>query len=353
MYSDDSSEKLREHLDQATLVSQSAAELIRQILTFARRQHSEPRAVHLNHVALNLDRMLRRLLDVHINLSTAPGAKRDLVRIDTGQIEQVLVNLVVNARDAMPEGGSILIQTQDLPAHSARPWCDPQDRTKDFVLLSVSDTGTGMSPEVIAHIFEPFFTTKSQGQGTGLGLATSYGIVRQAGGYIEVDSEVGKGTTFRVYIPLWDGQEELFPDTESRNPILVGSETVLLVEDTEQTLFIIQTILRSYGYTVLAKTNGEDALRTVTEHAKPISLLITDVVMPSMSGMEVAKRIQTLNPDIKVLLISGYTEKAPIPMAEDGRMAFLAKPFTPTTLVRHVRALLDSKIAMGSVEPDR
>ncbi|MBX7256216.1 MAG: PAS domain S-box protein [Candidatus Hydrogenedentes bacterium] len=339
---DDTDEKTREHLDQANLVSQSAADLIRQLLTFARKQHLEMKAVHLNHIALNLDRMLRRLIDVNISLSTIPAALNDLVRVDTGQIEQVLVNLVVNARDAMPHGGSITVSTQDVPQKGPRNWCSPNDLHKDFVSISVTDTGTGMSPEVIEHIFEPFFTTKSQGKGTGLGLATSYGIVKQAGGYFEVSSEIERGTTFRVFLPVFSGQEELFPDTESRNPILNGNETILLVEDTEQTLFIIQTILRSYGYTVIGRTNGEDAIKVANEYGRALSLLIIDVVMPSMNGMEVAKRVRALTPETRVLFISGYTDKAPIPVSNDNKTAFLPKPFTPSTLVRHVRALLDS-----------
>jgi len=287
--------------------------------------------------------MLRRLIDVNINLSTIPGAKQDLVRVDTGQIEQVIINLVVNARDAMPNGGTITIETRDIATAETKGWHAPPDREEDYVMISVTDNGSGMTPETIAHIFEPFFTTKAPGHGTGLGLATSYGIVKQCGGHIEVDSEIGRGTTFRVYIPLWHGDVELPRHLETSNPRLNGTETILLVEDTEQTLFIIQTILRSYGYTVLGTQKGEDALRIAQEYDKPISLILSDVVMPNMNGMEVAKRVRSILPEAKVLLISGYTDTSPIQSPEDGKVAFLPKPFTPATLVRHVRSLLDSR----------
>ena len=334
----------RGNIAEITRAAQRAADLTRQLLAFARRQIIEPRIVDLNGLVLNVDRMLRRLLGEDIELVTVQDPDLWRVRIDPGQFEQVLVNLAVNARDAMPTGGTLVIETRNvhLDEEFARQHTTVQ--AGPHVLLAVSDTGVGMDPEVLAHIFEPFFTTKEVGKGTGLGLATCYGIVKQNRGSIWVDSERAVGTTFRIYLPR---AEAVLPTIELSEPRGAeqtrGSETVLLVEDEVLVRNLAADALRRHGYQVLSASTGVEALDLAGQMRHPIDVLVTDVVMPQMGGEQLAVRMLSERPTLKVLFISGYTDLA---VLQHGTLvpgtALLQKPFTPGQLVHRVRELLDA-----------
>ena len=331
------------NIAEITRAAQRAADLTRQLLAFARRQIIEPRIVDLNQLVLNVDRMLRRLLGEDVELVTVPQPGLWRVRIDPGQFEQVLVNLAVNARDAMPEGGRLVIETSNvvLDAEFARNHTTVQPGP--HVLLAVSDTGVGMDADVQAHIFEPFFTTKEVGKGTGLGLATCYGIVKQNRGSIWVHSEKGHGTTFRIYMPCAEAVEEQREPIETGTSVVVqGNETVLLVEDELVVRDLAADALRRQGYQVVTAASGPEALDLVQQAVRPFDVLVTDIVMPQMSGQQLADILLLRQPTLKVLFISGYSD---LPRKHDGMlrpgMALLTKPFTPGQLVQRVRALLD------------
>jgi two-component system cell cycle sensor histidine kinase/response regulator CckA len=321
-----------------------AARLTRQLLAFARKQIVEPHVLNLNDVIVELDKLLRQLIGEDIELVTLPAADLGQVKADPGQIEQVIANLVVNARDAMPQGGQLTIETTNtvLDATYARQHVGAAPG--EYVMLAVSDTGCGMDADVQQHIFEPFYTTKEVGKGTGLGLATCYGIVKQHGGNIWVYSEVGHGTTFKVYLPrVYEAADSL---AERADEALVprGTEMVLLVEDEPLVREVASDILHAQGYIVLEAINGEDALRVVQEHAGAnIDILITDAVMPRLSGKALAEQVSSLYPSIKVLFISGYATDA---ITHHGQLApgtnFLSKPFTRVAFARKVREVLDA-----------
>jgi PAS domain S-box-containing protein len=334
----------RGNIAEITRAAQRAADLTRQLLAFARRQIIEPRIVDLNGLVLNVDRMLRRLLGEDIELVTVQDPDLWRVRIDPGQFEQVLVNLAVNARDAMPAGGTLVIETRNvhLDEEFARQHATVQPGP--HVLLAVSDTGVGMDAEVLAHIFEPFFTTKEVGKGTGLGLATCYGIVKQNRGSIWVDSERAIGTTFRIYLPRADAVVVGAEPVEARVPEQTrGTETVLLVEDEVLVRNLAADALRRHGYQVLSASTGVEALELASQMIHPIDVLVTDVVMPQMGGEQLAVRLLGERPSLKVLFISGYTDMA---VLQHGTLipgtALLQKPFTPGQLVHRVRQLLDT-----------
>jgi two-component system cell cycle sensor histidine kinase/response regulator CckA len=324
--------------------AERAATLTRQLATFTRRQPLNPQVVNLNDILLNLDKMLRRLIGEHIKLVTLPAATLGFIKVDPSQFEQVLVNLAVNARDAMPDGGKLILETSNVTL-------DKYDALKhtglipgDYILLAVSDTGIGMTKEVKAHLFEPFFTTKEKGKGTGLGLSTCYGIIQQSGGYIWAYSEQGQGTTIKIYLPRVDEAPSTQPRREKESYLPQGSETVLLVEDEPLVRKFAYRVLHEQGYTVLEAVNGDDALRVAQEYAgEEIHLLLTDVVMPQMGGKELADQLKLLRSNIKVLFTSGYTDNA---IVHQGVMnpgfAFLEKPFSPADLVYKVREVLDS-----------
>jgi PAS domain S-box-containing protein len=321
-----------------------AAQLTRQLLAFARKQIVEPHVLNLNDVIVEMDKLLRRLIDEDIELVTLPAADLGQVKADPGQIEQVIANLVVNARDAMPHGGRLTIETANtvLDANYARQHVGAAPG--EYVMLAVSDTGTGMDAVVQQHIFEPFYTTKEVGKGTGLGLATCYGIVKQHGGNIWIYSEVGHGTTFKIYLPRV--YEAVDAPSQSADDAFVprGSETVLLVEDEPLVRELVSHALHAQGYTVLDASNGAEALRVVQAYdGAPIDLLITDVVMPGMGGKALAEQVTSMYPGSKVLFISGYATDA---ITHHGRLDpgthFLSKPFTRTALARKVREVLDA-----------
>jgi PAS domain S-box-containing protein len=322
---------------------QRGAALARQLLAFSRKQVLRPRVIDLNDIILNIRNMLERLIPENIKLVTRPGAEIGPVKADPGQIEQVIVNLVINARDAMPAGGTIMIETLavDLDGDYAfQPMLQTNGRC---VMLAVSDTGVGMDSETQSHVFEPFFTTKEHG-GSGLGLATVYGIVNQSGGTVWLYSELGEGTTVKVYLPRCD--EAVESDQPDAQPprLSAGAETVLLVEDNSQVRELAAEILRARGYRVLEASGGEDALQITREQAgKLIDLLITDVVMPEMSGPQLAQLMTASGRQLKVLYISGYTDNWIVHHGVlDGATSFLQKPFTPSVLASKVREVLDS-----------
>jgi two-component system cell cycle sensor histidine kinase/response regulator CckA len=332
----------QEYLHNITQAAHKAARLTGQLLAFARRQIIEPKVVNLNDLILNLNKMLRRLIGEHIELVILPEEGLHPVKVDPGQFEQILVNLVVNARDAMPDGGKIIIETHNATLDEDYSLHHEGVMPGDYAVLAISDTGSGMEEAIRLHIFEPFFTTKEKGRGTGLGLSTVYGIVKQAGGHIWLYSEPGAGTTFKIYLPHTSAPVETLTSQALASDQLEGSETILLVEDEPSVRALASQALRGRGYTVLAASNGEEALRLVKGRETEIALLVTDVVMPQMNGKELADRLQAIHPALQVLFASGYTENTIVHhgVLEPG-VAFLSKPFTPTALARKIREGLD------------
>jgi PAS domain S-box-containing protein len=328
-------------VEQIRQAGEKAASLTRQLLAFSRQQVLQPKVLDLNAVVANMDTMLQRVIGEDIDLLTMLSPSLTSVKADPGQIQQILMNLVVNARDAMPEGGRLTIETADVVLDT-----DYASRHVDvspgrYVLLAVSDTGCGMDKQTQARIFEPFFTTKEEGKGTGLGLSTVYGIVKQSGGNIWVYSEPGHGTTFRIYLPRIEEAAQAVKLDEAPEQSPRGSETILLVEDNAEVRSLVKTILQTQGYTVLEAAQGEEALRFSGQHEGLIHLMVTDMVMPEMNGRELAERLKPLRPNMKILFVSGYTDKAMLHHGElDPGMAFLQKPFTPQTLARKVREVL-------------
>jgi CheY-like chemotaxis protein len=314
--------------------------LTRQLLAFSRRQLVEPTVFAVNDLVTEMGKMLQRLigedLELVIRVAPNPGA----ARADRGQIEQVLVNLAVNARDAMPDGGTLTIETGEIQLDEDYAREHAGVTPGDYIALVVSDTGTGMTPEVQARIFEPFFTTKEPGKGTGLGLATCYGIVKQAGGHIAVYSEVGHGTTFKVYLPRVGTVAP--EDAVEVASVPGGNEAILLVEDDAGVRGVALRILQGQGYRVLQASNGDEALRILKAQGASVDLLLTDVVMPQMGGRELAERVRALIPAIKVLYTTGYTDDVVLQhrlVQHDVRL--IQKPYTRETLGRKVRAVLD------------
>jgi len=335
-----------------------AASLTRQLLAFSRKQVLQPKVIDLNSVIMNIEKMLGRLVGEDMELCTSPGFGLGSVKADPGQIGQVILNLVVNARDAMPKGGKITIETANiyLDEEYARQHIAVQPGW--YVMLAVTDNGHGMDVETQRNIFEPFFTTKEQGKGTGLGLSTVYGIVKQSGGNILVYSEVGVGTTFKIYFPLVDEQVAEPEVAAMRLESAAGNETILLAEDEEMVRHLAREKLKMHGYTVLEGANAEEALLICQQYEGPIHLLLTDVVMPQMSGKELAEQVVSLRPDTRVLYMSGYANQSIVHNGIlDSDIAFIGKPFTPDALVLKVVEVLgqvsssqSSELVLKSVE---
>jgi two-component system cell cycle sensor histidine kinase/response regulator CckA len=333
----------RDDLDQIRQAALAAAGLTRQLLAFSRQQVIEPRLVAIEEVVENTQKMLKRLIGADINLATQLSQQQSIVKIDPGQLEQVIMNLAVNARDAMPTGGKLTIETSavELDDNFVRShWPATPGR---YAMLTISDTGVGMDPETKASIFEPFFSTKEVGKGTGLGLATVYGIVKQNGGFIWVNSEPAQGTTFKIYIPLCNEEADRQVAAEASQPVPRGTETILLVEDSPGVRGTVRSILERAGYTVLEATNGKAALDFASRR-HPIHLLLTDIVMPEMGGRVLAERFAARRPETRVLYMSGYTDDA---IVRHGTLqpgiTYLQKPFTADGLGRKVREVLDRR----------
>jgi CheY-like chemotaxis protein len=320
-----------------------AAALTRQLLTFSRKQVIELRVIELNEIVRGIQRMLRRLIGEDIDFTAKLDPTPGHIKADPGQIEQVIMNLAVNARDAMPNGGKLVVTTSHLTLETASLRNFPALNPGKYVLLAIADTGTGMTEEVKAHLYEPFFTTKPPGKGTGLGLATCFGIVRQSSGLIDVQSELGKGTTFKLYFPQIESAPEPPRARSTQTQVLVGSETVLLVEDEVIVRELVASTLRERGYAVLEAGNGQEGLRVALEYRGKIDLVLTDLVMPIIGGKEMADALRCSHPDIKILFTSGYTEDV-IGVLQPG-VEFLQKPYGGASLARRVREVLDSPLS--------
>ena len=341
----DLSRTAREYADEILEAAKRAAQLTRQLLAFSRRQVLQLKTVNLNNVVADVEKLLRRLIGEDVELRTAYAPDLGLVRADPAQIEQVIMNLAVNARDAMPKGGRLTIATANVDLDGRRPDQQAMPQGGPQVMLTVSDTGSGMDAETAARVFEPFFTTKELGKGTGLGLAMAYGIVKQSGGDIRVYTEAGRGTTFNIYLPRLERAEETVAEPAPFSLRKVqGTETILVLEDEDALRSLIRRVLCQAGHTVLDTGDPEEAIRLCERHTGDIALFITDVVLPKLSGPQVAERVMQMRPGVRVIYTSGYPGKGSIPnrLRQNGA-AFFEKPFTPDTLVRKVRAVLDAE----------
>ncbi len=340
----ETSEDQRSKIEEVKKAGDRAALLTRQLLAFSRKQVLAPQVLDLNTVIEGLRKMIERLIGEDIEFLTIPHDRLDMVKADPGQVEQIIMNLVVNARDAMPNGGKLTIETVNVEFDEVYSRAHVPSQPGHYVMIAVSDTGTGMDRETQRHIFEPFFTTKESGKGTGLGLATVYGIVKQSGGFVWVYSEQGVGTTFKIYFPRVLEQKQA-PVVSRVDPgELRGTETILVAEDEEALRLLICETLQQHGYNVLEAADGQGAVRLSERYALPIHLLIADVVMPQMSGRKLAERITAARPGVGVLYMSGYTDDAIVHHGVlDPNTAFLQKPFSPGTLARRVRLLLSHR----------
>jgi PAS domain S-box-containing protein len=333
----------REDLEEIRKASERAAALTRQILAFSRRHVVEPMTIDLNQTIMDLERLVPRLIGEDVAVVIALDPALALVRADPRQLEQVILNLVVNARDAMPEGGRLTLETAGDLVTESDPRASPDLPPGRYAVLTVSDTGTGMDPAIVPNIFDPFFTTKEPGRGTGLGLATVYGIVKQAGGHVEVETAPGAGASFRLYFPAAVGEGATAVAPVAGGPGPRGSETVLLVEDEESVRVFASKALEKQGYRVLQARHGRDALLRLAEHDGPIHLVITDIVMPEMGGGELARRLAGERPELPVLFMSGYTDDEVAQRGLGAEQGFLQKPFTSDGLARKVREVLGGR----------
>ena len=337
---------LRKYAEEIGHASERAARLTQQLLVFSRKQTVQPVVLDLNAVVRDLEKMLRRLIDENIEMTIVPEEHIGRIKADSGHLGQVLMNLVINARDAMPDGGQLTIATCNITLDENDARARENAKSGDYVMLSVKDTGTGMTDEVKAHLFEAFFTPKPLGEGTGLGLATCKTIVQQCAGHIGFSSELGKGTIFRAYFPRVAEPLDTDAHLVKAGPVPRGTETLLVVEDDPAVRQLARGVLEAQGYNVLSAVNGQDALRVVREHnGTPISLVVSDAIMPVMGGKAMAEWLKIAYPDLKVLFTSGYTDDTITHhgVLEAG-IEFLPKPYTPATLARKVRDLLDAQI---------
>jgi len=328
-------------LEQILKAGKRAEWLVKQLLAFSRKQIFQPKVINLNDLIQDMDKMFKRLIPENIEFVVLASPDLWAIQVDPDSFHQVLTNLVVNASHAMPQGGKVVIETKNVVLdtnYAERSVVHPGE----YLLLAVSDTGTGMTDEVKAHLFEPFFTTKEKGKGTGLGLSTIYGIVKQCGGTIQVYSEVGHGTTFKIYVPRVHAEAQAWFDSENTGPLPRGTETVLIVEDDDAVRAFGAGVLRKQGYEVLEVSGGEQALRLAGEYRRPIQVLLTDMVMHGMGGKELADKLKTLRPGIRVIMASGYTENISIQSGKLGKdEVFLQKPFSPRALAHKIREVLD------------
>jgi len=334
-------EKYSRKIEQIDRAADRASTLTRQLLAFSRLQVLQPQVINLNSVVEEMGKLLPRLIGEDIELVIRGSEDLGAIRADASQMEQVIMNLAVNARDAMPEGGRLLIETSNAELDSNYNAVHPIVRQGRYILLAVSDTGTGMSAETQARIFEPFFTTKPQGKGTGLGLSTVYGVVKQSGGFIWVYSEVGRGTSFKIYLPRVDQPIERAGAVRVATEAPRGTETIVLAEDEKDVREVAREFLESGGYTVIEARDGTEALKRVEKHDGAIHLLVTDMVMPGMTGQELSAKLLQRRPEIRVLYMSGYSEKAATDSTFGGSaIRLLTKPFSRWALLRAVHEIL-------------
>ena len=339
-------------IQQISEAATRGAALTRQLLTFSRKQVIQLRAIDVNIVVREVEQILHRLIGEDIELVTTLGSDPWPISGDNGQLEQILINLAVNARDAMPNGGRIQIETAnvELPANGGTDGVQGEAATREYVMLAVTDTGGGMTRETQQRVFEPFFTTKDLGKGTGLGLSTVYGIVTQSGGTIAIESEPGQGATFRIYFPRLVDRSVTISVQETIRLSLHGTETVLVVEDDPALRGLTARILQANGYNVLTASNGVEALEVAMAYSGPIDMVATDVVMPKMGGRALVERLMETREDIKVLFMSGYTSDEVIRLGVlNGRTAFLQKPFASNRFVSIVRDVLDQPLVALSL----
>ena len=340
---------LRHNVSEILTASRRAADLTHQLLAFGRKQVQSLQVLDLNSLLERINRLLPRLIGEDIRLNFIPGDELGKVKADPVQIEQVIMNLATNARDAMPRGGTLTIETANLMLDEDYVQNHSVVAKGEYVLLAVTDSGVGIAPEHVARIFEPFYTTKASGKGTGLGLATVYGTVKQSGGYIWVYSELGLGTTFKIYLPLVEGKETQDSKTAGSAKCPYGCETLLLVEDEAAVRDGERDFLVRQGYRVLTAQNGQEAIRVSREHQGPIHLIITDVVMPEMGGAELAQQLSGERPGVKVLFMSGYAESAVLARGEiDTKRCFLQKPFSLRALARKIREVIETDRAAAA-----
>ena len=340
MQATDSSRRKIEQIDRS---ADRATSLTRQLLAFSRMQVLQPRSINLNSVIEEMGKLIPRLIGEDVELVIHTASDLGTIRADASQMEQIIMNLAVNSRDAMPKGGKLIIETSNSDLDGAYSVSHPVVKPGRYVLLAVSDTGIGMDAETQAHIFEPFFTTKEQGKGTGLGLATVYGVVKQSGGFIWVYSEVGKGATFKIYLPRVDEAVEVVGHVQTSAQIMRGTETVLLAEDEQDVREVAREFLESAGYTVLLAPNGANAIALASEHSGPIDLLVTDMVMPGMTGQELVRRLRQQRPEFGVIYMSGYSEQAAAEATKsDPSATVLTKPFSRLAILRTAREILQA-----------
>ncbi|MCD4784564.1 MAG: PAS domain S-box protein [Candidatus Eremiobacteraeota bacterium] len=334
---------LWEDIQEIGKAGSQASTLTRQLLAFSRKQVLQPRVLNINSVVANVEKMIRRLIGEDIELVSVLHPDLGQITADPGQIEQVIINLVVNARDAMPRGGRIIIETSNIELDKLYARQHLQMEPGSYIMLAVSDDGCGMDKETLTHVFEPFYTTKEKGKGTGLGLSTVYGIIKQSGGYIRVYSEPGRGTSFKIYMTRVEKPTEPTQEETPYEDLPCGFETILLVEDEDMVRKLIHSILQMCGYNVLVARNGGEAILICEQHKDPIQLMLTDIVMPIIDGPDLAKRLEGLRPDMKVIYMSGYTDNVIILQGILGSdLPFLQKPITPESLTNKVREVLGS-----------
>jgi two-component system cell cycle sensor histidine kinase/response regulator CckA len=339
-----SDDRVRSDIEEIRKAGHSAAALTRQLLAFSRKQMLKPQILDLNASVTTMKSLLRRLIGEHITLVLRLTTPLDRVNADPGQVEQVILNLALNARDAMVRGGTLSIETANIDLDGSYVMAHSGAKEGPHVMLAISDTGVGMDGDVQAHLFEPFYSTKEPGKGTGLGLATVYGIVKQSGGSIFVYSEPDHGTTFKVFFPRVDRTADIPDLPTDTTGAFTGTETILLVEDQAEVRLVTRETLTRHGYTVIEATNGREALLAARNHRGRIDLLVTDVVMPSMSGRELAERFVQEQPEVRVLYMSGYTDDTVVQQGIlEGGVAFLQKPFRPAALLQKVREVLNGK----------
>ncbi len=335
---------VRQHVEEIKKAGTRAASLTRQLLAFSRKQVLQPKVLSLNTIVSDLENMLRRLIGEDIEMHTSLSPDLGTIKADPGQLEQIIMNLVVNARDSMPNGGKLTIETRNVELDKEYAAQHIATTSGPYALLSVSDNGCGIDGETQARIFEPFFTTKEAGKGTGLGLSTVYGIVKQSGGNIWVYSEVGRGTTFKIYLPRVDESAHDYLQPAGSEETIQGTETILLAEDEEMVRKLAREVLELYGYRVLEAANGEAALLICESYSEPIQLLISDVIMPEMSGRELSDRLAKIRPEMKVLYMSGYTDDAIVHQGVlDEGTNFMQKPFSADALAHKVRDVLHDR----------